>query len=103
VNANRYSSAVICSLLSSFIQLMERHSKEFIRSKTLHGVIMDGRMSFLPHIEAIISKSSRMLGFIKSFSKKFLDLILIKLITKAESRAHRLRLVQSPVRSFGAA
>jgi hypothetical protein len=29
------------------------------------GVIMDGRISFLPHIEAIISKSSRMLGFIK--------------------------------------
>jgi hypothetical protein len=25
------------------------------------GVIMDGKMSFLPHIEASISKSSRML------------------------------------------
>jgi hypothetical protein len=29
------------------------------------GVIMDGKMSFLRHIEAIISKSSRMLGFIQ--------------------------------------
>jgi hypothetical protein len=37
------------------------------------GVIMDGRMSFLPHIDAIISKSSRMLGFIKRISKDFRD------------------------------
>jgi hypothetical protein len=37
------------------------------------GVIMDGRMSFLPHIEAIISKSSRMLGFIKRISRDFRD------------------------------
>jgi hypothetical protein len=36
-------------------------------------VIMDGRMSFLPHIEAIISKSSRMLGFIKRISREFRD------------------------------
>jgi hypothetical protein len=101
VNANRYSSAVICSLLSSFIQLMERHSKEFIRSKTLHGVIMDGRMSFLPHIEAIISKSSRMLGFIKRLSKKFLDPYTHKTHKKADSRALRLRLSELPVGSFG--
>jgi hypothetical protein len=33
------------------------------------GVIMDGRRSFLPHIEAIISKSSRMLGFTKRISR----------------------------------
>jgi hypothetical protein len=37
------------------------------------GVIMDGKMSFLPHIEAIISKSSRMLGFIKRISREFRD------------------------------
>jgi hypothetical protein len=37
------------------------------------GVIMDGRISFLPHIEAIISKSSRMLGFIKRISREFHD------------------------------
>jgi hypothetical protein len=37
------------------------------------GVIMDGRISFLPHIEAIISKSSRMLGFIKRISRDFRD------------------------------
>jgi hypothetical protein len=30
-------------------------------------------MSFLPHIEAIISKSSRMLGFIKRISRDFHD------------------------------
>jgi hypothetical protein len=36
------------------------------------GVIMDG-MSFLPHIEANISKSSRMLGFIMRISREFRD------------------------------
>jgi hypothetical protein len=36
-------------------------------------VIMDGRMSFLLHIETIISKSSRMLGFIKRISREFRD------------------------------
>jgi hypothetical protein len=35
------------------------------------GVIMDGRMSFSPHIEAIISKSSRILGFIKRILREF--------------------------------
>jgi hypothetical protein len=34
---------------------------------------MDKRMLFVPHIEAIISKSSRMLGFIKRISREFRD------------------------------
>jgi hypothetical protein len=43
---------------------------------------MEGRMSFLPHIEVIISKSSRMLGFIKRILRDFSDpYILIKLYT----------------------
>jgi hypothetical protein len=37
------------------------------------GVIMDEKMSFLHHIEAIISKSSRMLGFIKRVARDFRD------------------------------
>jgi hypothetical protein len=37
------------------------------------GVIMDGKMSFLPHIETIISKSSKILGFIKRISREFCD------------------------------
>jgi hypothetical protein len=37
------------------------------------GVIMDEKMSFLPHIEAIISKLSRMLGFIERISRDFRD------------------------------
>jgi hypothetical protein len=37
------------------------------------GVIIDSRMSFLPHIEAIISKSSRMLDIIKRISSDFRD------------------------------
>jgi hypothetical protein len=42
------------------------------------GLIMDGTMSFLPHIEAIISKSSRMLGFIKRISRAFRDSYTLK-------------------------
>jgi hypothetical protein len=45
------------------------------------GVIMDGKMSFLPHIEAIISKSSRMLGLLSIFLGIFVTRILIKLYT----------------------
>jgi hypothetical protein len=37
------------------------------------GVIIDGKMSFLPHIEAIISKSSRMLSTpVSSFCSQIL-------------------------------
>jgi hypothetical protein len=52
------------------------------------GVIMDGKMTFLPHIEAIISKSSRMMGFIKRISRDFRDPYTHKtlhFISKAES------------------
>jgi hypothetical protein len=45
------------------------------------GVIMDSRMTFLSHIEAIISESSRMLGFISVFQGNFMTRILIKLCT----------------------
>jgi hypothetical protein len=38
------------------------------------GVIINGGMFFLPHIEAIISKSSGMLGFFKRISRDFRDL-----------------------------
>jgi hypothetical protein len=37
------------------------------------GVIMDGKMSFLPHIQAISSKLSRMLDFFKRISRNFHD------------------------------
>jgi hypothetical protein len=37
------------------------------------GVILDTRMSFLSHTEKIISKSARMLGFIKRISGEFND------------------------------
>jgi hypothetical protein len=36
------------------------------------GVIpVDNRMTFVNHIESIVSKSTRMLGFIKLISKEF--------------------------------
>jgi hypothetical protein len=60
---------------------------------------MHGRMSFLPHIEEIISKSSIMLGFIERISRKFCDpythKTLYTSLVYAESRAYRLHLVAS--------
>jgi hypothetical protein len=37
------------------------------------GVLLDSRMTFLCHIAAVISKSSKMLGFIKHYSREFSD------------------------------
>jgi hypothetical protein len=37
------------------------------------GVVLDSRMTFLNHVESIISKSVSMLGFIKRISKEFND------------------------------
>jgi hypothetical protein len=37
------------------------------------GVIFDTRMSFLSHVETIIPKSARMLGFIKRIFREFND------------------------------
>jgi hypothetical protein len=35
------------------------------------GVLVDSRMNFVNHIESIMSKSARILGFIKRNSRKF--------------------------------
>jgi hypothetical protein len=37
-------------------------------------VLVDNRMIFVDHIESIVSKSARMLGFIKRISREFNDL-----------------------------
>jgi Reverse transcriptase (RNA-dependent DNA polymerase) len=37
------------------------------------GVIIDDRMTFVSHIEAVVAKSARMLGFVKRISKEFSD------------------------------
>jgi hypothetical protein len=37
------------------------------------GVLFDSRMTFVNHIESIVSKSARMLGFIKRISREFND------------------------------
>jgi hypothetical protein len=37
------------------------------------GVLVDRRMTFVNHIESIVSKSARMLGFIKRISREFSD------------------------------
>jgi hypothetical protein len=35
------------------------------------GLLVDSRMTFVSHIESIVSKSARMLGFIKRISREF--------------------------------
>jgi hypothetical protein len=37
------------------------------------GVLVDSKMTFVNHIESIVSKSARMLGFIKRVSREFRD------------------------------
>jgi hypothetical protein len=37
------------------------------------GVLVDSRMTFVNHIESIVSKLARMLGFIKRISREFSD------------------------------
>jgi hypothetical protein len=61
------------------------------------GVIMDGRMSFLPRIKAIISKLSRMLDFMKRISKEFRDSYTFKtLYTIARPNLEHATYVWSP-------
>jgi hypothetical protein len=38
------------------------------------GVLIDSRVTFVNHIELILSKSARMLGFIKRISREFNEL-----------------------------
>jgi hypothetical protein len=56
-----------------FVYSINGTALERINEMKDHGVIMNEWMSFLPHIEVIISKSSRMLGLIKRISRKFHD------------------------------
>jgi hypothetical protein len=37
------------------------------------GVLVDNRMTFVDHIESIVSRSARMLGFIKRILREFID------------------------------
>jgi Reverse transcriptase (RNA-dependent DNA polymerase) len=70
----------------------------FSRSKTIHhfvynlsgcvldntdtindlGVILDNKLTFVPHLDATISKASKMLGFIKRIGKEFRDVHALK-------------------------
>jgi hypothetical protein len=38
------------------------------------GILFDNRMTFVNHIESIVSKSARMLGFLKRISRVFNEL-----------------------------
>jgi hypothetical protein len=38
-----------------------------------HGVLVDSRINFVDHIGSIVSKSAKMLGFIKRISREFND------------------------------
>lgn len=44
------------------------------------GVIFDSKLSFVPHINAIVNKSYRMLGFIGRVTSKFNNISCIKFL-----------------------
>jgi hypothetical protein len=56
-----------------FVYLINGTALEWVDEIKDLGVIMDEKVSFLSHIEAIISKPSRILGFIKRISREFHD------------------------------
>jgi hypothetical protein len=43
------------------------------------GVILDKKLAFIPHLDATISKASKMLGFIKRIGKKLRDVHDVRL------------------------
>lgn len=44
------------------------------------GVLLDTKLSFVPHIDAIVSKAFRMLGFVLRITKDFADIQALKLL-----------------------
>jgi Reverse transcriptase (RNA-dependent DNA polymerase) len=56
-----------------FVYHIGGHNLERVNEIKDLGVFLDSRMTLLNHIETIIAKSSRMLGFIKRISKEFKD------------------------------
>jgi hypothetical protein len=52
---------------------IEGHELERVEEIKDLGVILDTKMSFLSHVETIISKSAKMLGFIKRILSEFND------------------------------
>jgi hypothetical protein len=56
-----------------FTYLIHGMALERVNEIKVHGVIMDGKMSSLPHMKANVSKSSRMLGLIKLVSREYHD------------------------------
>lgn len=49
-----------------------------VESKTDLGVILDRKLTFLPHIDYMINKANKMLGFVKRNTKDFTDPFAIK-------------------------
>lgn len=62
------------------------------------GVLLDAKLSFIPHINSIISKAFRMLGFILRITKDFSDLYTLRLLfyTHVRSTLEYASVIWSP-------
>ncbi|KAI5739254.1 hypothetical protein M8J77_016910 [Diaphorina citri] len=76
-NVITFSRSRSPSIHSYFINLTEIPRSECLRDL---GVLFDNKMSFLPHVNLICSRASRMLGFINRTTKDFRDVLPIKVL-----------------------
>jgi hypothetical protein len=67
-----------CKKPIEYVYRIGGHELERVEEIKDLGVYLDRKMTFLTHIETIISKSARMLGFIKRLSKEFQDPYTLK-------------------------
>ena len=62
------------------------HDLETVSEHSDLGVIMDPRLRFDRHVNAIVCKARSMLGFIKRWSKEFKDPYVTKLLYTPEQQ-----------------
>ena len=64
----------------NFVFSISRHTLKYIKSKLDLGVVFDTSMSFIPHIEYIVPRAYKMLGFLKRNCSEFSDPYTLKYI-----------------------
>lgn len=69
-----------CSSPSLFTYNIDNHPIPRVTCVRDVGVLFDTKLSFIPHIDAICSKSSKMLGFITCSSVNFSDCLSFKIL-----------------------
>ena len=64
----------------NFVFSISRHTLKNVKSKLDLGVVFDTSMSFIPHIEYIVPRAYKMLGFLKRNCSEFSDPYTLKYI-----------------------